>query len=445
LWFVLILSAGIFALWRTTNELFAEPFGLLFSIAVFTPIAVWLDKRSRTWFDITGEKKLRELRHCAMEIAHTEPKTDALVHRFETLFSEKFQTQSAYLLFDDGPVHGRNDLVIAKDRAGHAMLCELGWATPESLERRRSTASLRDLKQFLEANAFGLMIPVPRGSATPSLLVALSTRPDDRPYTFPEIERIQNLTELVDSILTRSKLTSQAELHARTEFLNMMSRALAHDLKNLITPVSTFLIHTERMFTPNSVEAEVHAAARRAMQTITEYVRETLYFSDRLEPHFQRLSIKSICDSVLGVMSMHAAKRGVQIALTGSSLAWIVADGVLTQRMLGNLVSNAVDASAAGQAVTLKVSALPAGWVRFEVRDNGCGIPAEHLCRIFDPYFTTKRFGEKMRGFGLGLTIAHRIALLHRGKIHVQSRPGQQTIVAVDMPGEQGSVSPAAA
>jgi signal transduction histidine kinase len=106
---------------------------------------------------------------------------------------------------------------------------------------------------------------------------------------------------------------------------------------------------------------------------------------------------------------------------------------VLVQRLLGNLVSNSIDASTESQTVSVSVSRVGVNWVRFEVRDAGCGIPAEYISRVFDPYFTTKNFGQEAKGFGLGLTIAHKIVLLHRGVINIQSKPGE-TRVIVDFP-----------
>jgi signal transduction histidine kinase len=443
LWFVLILSGGIYGLWRATLDVFAEPFGLLFSVAVFSPIAVWLDKKSRTWFDISGDRKLAELRRSAIEITYAEAQSEELIHRFEALLQVKFQTESACFMFDNGLVYGQYSIIMSKSRAGHQTLCDLGWATPESLDRRRATPGTSDLKEFLHENTLGLVIPVPRGTAQPSSLVAFATRADDRPYTFPEIERIQNLAEFIDSILTRSKLTTQAAIHARVDYLAMMSRGLAHDLKNLITPISTFLIHTERSFQPKSAEAEVHAAAKCAARAMTDYVRNTLSFPDRMDLQLEEIRVKSILDGVRDLMTTHAGHRGVRIVLNVSEQETVVCDRVLIQRMLGNLVSNAIDASSHGQVVSLGATDLGLGWVRFEVRDDGCGIPAEYISRVFDPYFTTKNRGEDVRGFGLGLTIAHKIVLLHRGNINVQSKPGQQTVVRVDLPGGAAS-SPSA-
>jgi signal transduction histidine kinase len=100
--------------------------------------------------------------------------------------------------------------------------------------------------------------------------------------------------------------------------------------------------------------------------------------------------------------------------------------------MLGNLISNAIDASTPGQSVTVRVMNLGKRWC-FQVQDHGCGIPSEYIGRIFEPYFTTKA-GANARGFGLGLTIVHKVVQMHAGTIQVQSSPGQLTVVSVELP-----------
>lgn len=435
--FALVLSGGIYAMWRTTSSFLADPFGLLVSIGLCSPIAVWLDRKSRAWFDAGGERKLAQMRRAAIDLARTELQTDKLIRRFEALLCAEFQTRSADVLFDCGGTYESPALPLAKDRAAFGALCELGWATPESLLRRRSNPSLDDLQQFLGSNDLGVVVSVPRSSPTPSLLVALRTRIDDWPFTYPEVERLQNLALLIDNLLTRSRLAAQAALQARMEHVAMMSRGLAHDLKNLVTPVSSFLVHTDGRFPANSAEAEVHIAARRSMRIMTDYLREALFFAERLEPRFEGVDLENICATACEVTALRAARRNVVVATAFAYSEPFTADGVLIQRMLANLLSNAIDASAPGQTVSLTTSSRSAGWVRLQVWDNGCGITPENIARVFDPYFTTKEFGDELRGFGLGLTICQKIVLLHRGTISVKSEPGCGTTFTVDLPTDQ--------
>jgi signal transduction histidine kinase len=129
-----------------------------------------------------------------------------------------------------------------------------------------------------------------------------------------------------------------------------------------------------------------------------------------------------------------AAPRDIIVSIAPAGDISLLADAVLIQRLLVNLVANAIDASAPGNTVALSIRESRAGWVRLQVTDQGCGIPPENLSRVFDPYFTTKEFGDETRGFGLGLTICQKIAELHEASISVRSEPGRGTTLTVDLP-----------
>ena len=66
------------------------------------------------------------------------------------------------------------------------------------------------------------------------------------------------------------------------------------------------------------------------------------------------------------------------------------------------------------------------------IRDDGSGIPAEQLVRVFEPFFTTRA-----EGTGLGLPIARRIARAHGGELTIESEPGHGTIVRISLPRDQ--------
>ncbi|HEX2854690.1 MAG TPA: HAMP domain-containing sensor histidine kinase, partial [Opitutaceae bacterium] len=285
-------------------------------------------------------------------------------------------------------------------------------------------------------NALGLLITVPQGSRTPSLALAVGFKTNQWPFTYQEVQRLRNIAELMDNILTRSRLTTQAALTARVEYLAMMSRGLAHDLKNLITPISSYLVHTENTFPSESAEAEVYSAARRSVRVMTDYVREALFFSQRLSPDFGPINFPKLFDDVHATTVKRAADRSIILAFdtTQTTALNLVADAVLLQRLLANLVVNAIDASRSGQTVKVSAVASRNGWVKLLVADHGSGISSDNLARIFDPYFTTKEFGDEVRGFGLGLTICQKIAHLHGGSISVMSQPQSGTAVTVELP-----------
>lgn len=103
------------------------------------------------------------------------------------------------------------------------------------------------------------------------------------------------------------------------------------------------------------------------------------------------------------------------------------------EQVVVNLLLNACQAqSDPGQAITVETMADPArGLVVLTVADQGCGIPPEHLRRLGEPFFTTKR---GRGGTGLGLSVSQRIVADHHGELRFDSTPGQGTRVLVLLP-----------
>ncbi len=89
--------------------------------------------------------------------------------------------------------------------------------------------------------------------------------------------------------------------------------------------------------------------------------------------------------------------------------------------MWTNLLSNALDALD-GQGTITITTRMSGPRIAVDIEDDGPGIPAEIQSKIFDPFFTTKPVGK---GTGLGLDIARRIVVGHRGNISVKSQPGE--------------------
>lgn len=100
------------------------------------------------------------------------------------------------------------------------------------------------------------------------------------------------------------------------------------------------------------------------------------------------------------------------------------------QQALFNILDNAIKAIGPGGRIVLRCS-LEAGSQRIEVIDDGCGIAAADLPRVFDPFFTTRAVGA---GIGLGLTLARDVILAQGGRIELHSQPGAGTRVDVRLP-----------
>jgi signal transduction histidine kinase len=115
---------------------------------------------------------------------------------------------------------------------------------------------------------------------------------------------------------------------------------------------------------------------------------------------------------------------------TPPGLSSVRGDAGQLEQVFVNLFMNAVDACAMGGTVNAIVRERGKR-LRFEIADDGCGIPPENLRQVMDPFFTTKKRGQ---GTGLGLTIAADIVKNHGGTLDLKSVPGQGTTVSVELP-----------
>ena len=433
----LVLSSWLFS--RLLNLAMPETAAWVTSTAVCGLGAIWLDDRTRPLLGLDHERALAGLRNEIISAAQGPADTEHLRGSCEKILARHYHTEQAAILTLQGVHFSGNGIRIARDRGGIGALLNLGWITPESLQRRRPSAANEDLASILGAHRISAAVAIPRGSPDPSLLVTLGPRADHWPVTYPEIQRLQSAAELMDSILTRSRLADQIALQNRIEHLGLMSRALAHDLKNLITPLNAFLIHTESGIPPGSEAARVHSSARRSVDTISDYVREALFFGENLRPKVEAVDLTILCRRVRETTLVRAASHRISVTADVAPGTSLSGDAVLLERALVNLVHNAVDASSPG--MTVSVAAMPGrrGRVQLLVADEGSGITPETRERIFDPYFTTKQYGQEVRGFGLGLTIVQKIAHLHGGSVSVDSTPGNGSIFTIDLPVEPPS------
>ena len=421
----------------------------LISLSIAGITSLWLDRTTFHWLGLDGGKSHTKLRKMVIEAARAEPSRTHLVTQFEHILQTHYGSKQASFLFNQKGCYRAGEKTLQKHSAGYDSLCKIGWATPESLERRRPTPGLTELGRMLDTHGLALVCPIPRGNPEPSLLITLSTKQSSAPFTYPEIERIQNIAELMDNLLLRSQLSSQLEMQTRLESVADISRSLAHDLKNLITPVSAFLKTLENERTPHFSETPIYSAARQSIRVINDYIDEAHFFSKQLAPRIEFVEPYNLLKEAAATLQEKADRKSIRIEVLPSTTEPIYADRVLLIRLLTNLADNAIDASTSGGHINMHTERTIDGKLKFSVSDSGTGIPPDILPRIFEPYFTTKDLGNEVRGFGLGLAINQRIVDLYEGEIHVRTAVGAGTTFEVTIPQKSiqptGSLSPAPA
>jgi len=392
------------------------------------------DGSTRRWLGLNQDHLLLAPRRTIIDWARKIPDEEELKERFERLLRDQCQTSSAILLLSQRTSFTGSHLTLDENWAGFEALCKEGWTTPETLQRLRASAGSADCAEFMLRHQLGALLAVPKGSFPPSLLVGLGQKESLRPYTFPDIQGLLELAELMDNILSHTRAAAHAARIEKMASATMMSRALAHDLNNLATPVSTFLHYMEGKRTTDILEAKVLTDAKHSLKIMQDYIQESLFFARQLVPHLSSVDIHELLASVLRVSGERATAAGVQVVFRRDENISFIADEALLKRLLQNLIFNGLDASKPGDLIEVSASLAEGNQVSLRVTDRGSGIPPNIRDRIFEPYFTTKNSGNEHRGFGLGLAICQKIAELHGGRITLSSNTPNGSVFTVLLP-----------
>jgi signal transduction histidine kinase len=217
---------------------------------------------------------------------------------------------------------------------------------------------------------------------------------------------------------------------------------MAHELG---TPMNVASARAELIAEMASAEDVVSSAkvVKAQIDKMTVIIRQLLDFARRPAPQKQRESLNEVSRQTVRLLGSLAEAKYVQLTLSESAGPLVAEiDSQQIEQVLTNLIVNAVQSMVDGGTVRVSLDAgafRPPGdaldvkrpFARIDVRDEGTGIPREHLERIFDPFFTTKKSGE---GTGLGLSIVDDIVREHGGWIEVSSVVNEGTCFSVFLP-----------
>lgn len=270
-------------------------------------------------------------------------------------------------------------------------------------------------------------------------LLLLGKKIGGEPYTANDLYMFDLLVKSLAIVMNQIRLKNKVLQAEEQELLGRMSRGMAHDLNNLLTPVSTFLQLCAGGRADSRLPVELLQIAVRNMGTIRDYVQEALFFSQTQTAQFKYARLDLLIERVVQSFQTSLSRKGISVGIEVPGEVIIEMDEVLIQRLLSNLLSNSIDASPQGSSIRVSVDSLSlsteeAGWQRIRVIDSGSGISPENLKRVLRPYFTTKIHGDETRGMGLGLAISQKIVQLHGGDLSISSEENQGTTVQVDLP-----------
>ena len=231
----------------------------------------------------------------------------------------------------------------------------------------------------------------------------------------------------IEREVRREKVAMHTEKQAS---IDELSATIAHEIRNPIAAAKSLVQQMGE--DPLSVEnVEYAKVALEELDRVERRISHLLKYAKEEDYTLSPVNLSSVVDSALTQMKAKLDAAKVNVARNYIGGPTIVADGEKLRQVFANILDNAIDAMEAvaeGRRIDLFIeNGGRAATVR--VRDNGCGIAADRIDRIFNPFFTTKD-----KGTGLGMAISKKIVEAHEGSIDVVSDTGSGTEFLVKLP-----------
>ncbi|HJA48566.1 MAG TPA: cell wall metabolism sensor histidine kinase WalK [Candidatus Agathobaculum intestinipullorum] len=234
-------------------------------------------------------------------------------------------------------------------------------------------------------------------------------------------------------------ITEQRRLDdARREFVANVSHELRTPLTNIRSYTETLLdaagdipLDTEKQFL-----GVISSESERMARIVTDLLTLSKLDYGRMELRMTRFSLAELLKKVANAMKLTAENSGHEMVVDApDSLPDIVADRERIEQVVVNILSNAVKYTPAGGHVRLAACMVGANRVRITVEDDGVGIPAADVPRLFERFYRVDKARSRAAGgTGLGLAIAKEIVEQHEGKIALASEYGKGTTVTIVLP-----------
>lgn len=234
-----------------------------------------------------------------------------------------------------------------------------------------------------------------------------------------------------DSTFWDSSSISQENLQRLDRLANLgtLSAGIAHEIKNGLTAIKTFV----ELLMQKSDERELAEVVARELARIDSMVSQMLRFAAPKPIAFSSVRVHDVLEHSLRLLQHQINAKMISVKRDYRAISHNVrGDEAQLQQVFMNLLFNALEAMGANGALTVSteiVNFKDGRILKIQIHDTGVGISPENLSRLFEPFFTTKK-----NGTGLGLAISRRIAQEHEGKIEVQSEVHKGSTFSILLP-----------
>jgi two-component system sensor histidine kinase HydH len=212
--------------------------------------------------------------------------------------------------------------------------------------------------------------------------------------------------------------------------LGMLSAGMAHEIKNGMVAIQTFV----DLLLEKNQDAELGEVVRHELKRINGIATQMLRIAAPNHATFEQVSLHEVLDHSLRLLQPQISGKLITLQKNyHAGTDAVQGDDAQLQQVFMNLLLNAVEAMGPNGTLTITTGLADgengARILQVQIQDTGVGIAPDNVERLFVPFFTTKR-----NGTGLGLAISHRIMQEHRGNIQVRSEAGKGSVFSLSLP-----------
>jgi two-component system NtrC family sensor kinase len=239
-------------------------------------------------------------------------------------------------------------------------------------------------------------------------------------------QKVKQRTEELVAMQTR---VAQSE---RLASLGMLSAGVAHEINNPLGGILALTALTLEDLPQDDLSRANLEEVVAQCERCREIVKGLLEFSRQSETGAEQVDISATVEETLRLLQKQAFFFNIKLVKDfAPGLPAVVGDKSQLEQVFMNIIVNAVQAMEEKGTLTVVTRFTEDEFVEVSISDTGCGIPADRVDHIFDPFYSTKMGGE---GTGLGLSIAYGIVTRHQGSISVESEVGKGSTFIIRLP-----------
>lgn len=246
---------------------------------------------------------------------------------------------------------------------------------------------------------------------------------------------IRSYNDMVDKLAERMELEEKLKKSEQLSIIGHLSSGIAHEIRNPLNFLSLSIGHIKERIVEEEIAdkndlLQLLDDLTKEIYKVNQLIHNFLFLGKPITLHKEWIKPEAIINEVLYILK-DKINKGITVTLACEGDQMLYCDGEYMRLCLTNLVMNAIQAIEKKGEITISCR-RDNGFSTISVSDTGAGISDEDKARVFEPYFSTKKFG-----IGLGLAISRRFVEEHGGTITVESEVGKGTTMEVRIPGNE--------